>query len=217
MSAPSADATPSELGCAIFGDCLTSNRSGTVFPVQEANVTSDVTDQGSNTAQPEPHREGIVGSETVETVVQFPGQGASLDLHGNRVTILTSGSQTAGQWSVLEFSAVPHFPGPSPHWHANTTAAFYVLEGTLTLSMDGERIQAPAGSFVQIAPGTVHKYRNATANPVRFLMFLSPAGFEHYFEALSALVASEAVWPPADEGKLERLTARFDQHPPLEP
>jgi mannose-6-phosphate isomerase-like protein (cupin superfamily) len=158
----------------------------------------------------------------MNTVVDKPLMATSsapgtLSLFGNTLTFLARGEDTQGAWSLLLYTAVPRFPGPPLHWHDHTTERFYVLSGTLTFYLHGERSKASAGSFVLVPPGVVHKFANETDEPVSFLMYLSPSGFEDYFNELAQLIATEPIWPPTDISKVERLTAKYDQHPPLEP
>jgi len=138
-------------------------------------------------------------------------------IFGNTVQVLTDSRVTLGAYAVLEYTCVPHFRGPAPHWHAHTQEAFYVLEGTLSFWFGEERIEALAGSFVAVSPGQVHRFANETDQPLRFLCLLTPGGFEDYFADLAALAAREPTWPPSDLGKLERLNAKYDLHPPKGP
>jgi len=66
-------------------------------------------------------------------------------------------------------------------------------------------------------PGIVHTFFNPTADPVRFLVWLTPGEFSAYFEELFAMLHAEPSWPPADRRKLDALLAKYDQHPPPGP
>lgn len=141
----------------------------------------------------------------------------ALSVFGHRVLVLAGSQDTSGDWALLEHSLAPHAPGPPLHWHAHTSEAFYVLSGTLTLWVDRQPVRAPPGTLIRVSPGTVHRFLNEESEPLRFLVWLTPAGFEGYYAELAALYAQGRDWPPRDPGVLERLTARYDQHPPLEP
>lgn len=157
-------------------------------------------------------------NETVPKPLIFrPKESKTVSLLGNTMAFLAEGQDTGGAWSLLHYTVVPRFPGPPAHWHAHTSEGFYILSGTLTFYMNGSMHKAPEGSFALIPPGVVHRYANETDEAVRFLVYLSPAGFEGYFKELAQLIAAEPTWPPTDLSKLERLTAKYDQHPPLEP
>ena len=64
------------------------------------------------------------------------------------------------------------------HVHAEEDDAFYILEGELTFTFDGETAPAPPGTFVLIPPGILHGFRNDGAIPVRMLNIHAPAGLD---------------------------------------
>jgi quercetin dioxygenase-like cupin family protein len=98
---------------------------------------------------------------------------------------------------VSEFEQGPGEPGPEPHVHHLHADCFYVLDGTLTLSLaDGDREAGP-GTFVLVPPDVAHTYRNASPDATRFLNFHAPGmSFDRYV--------------------LGTLEVPFDQHPPPE-
>jgi mannose-6-phosphate isomerase-like protein (cupin superfamily) len=63
---------------------------------------------------------------------------------------------------------------------------FYVLDGTLTVQVEDELLEAPPGSFLCVPPGTRHTFANRCDDPVRFLNFNTPGGFEEYMRELAA-------------------------------
>jgi hypothetical protein len=70
---------------------------------------------------------------------------------------------------------------------------------------------------ITAAPGVVHTFFNPTADPVRFLVWLTPGEFADYFDELFALFHAEPSWPPSDRRKLDALVAKYDQLPPPGP
>jgi hypothetical protein len=56
----------------------------------------------------------------------------------------------------------------------------------------------------------VHAFANPDDAPARMLIFLTPGGFEGYFDELAALAAASPVWPPADPGALAAVSAGYD-------
>src|SRR4028118_1467044 len=133
----------------------------------------------------------------------------NLSLLGVNITFLASAQDTGGQWSLLEYTAPPQFKGPAPHWHRQTTEAFYIVEGQLCMQI-GERVfEAQPGSFVLVAPGEPHVWSNPQTAPCKFLVFVSPSGLENYFEEVAKLMQTEATWPPADMSKVVALAEKF--------
>jgi hypothetical protein len=60
----------------------------------------------------------------------------------------------------------------------------------------------------------MHAYSKPEDEPARFLGFVSPGGFEKYFDELYELMQSEPSWPAADADKLLALMAKYDTYTP---
>jgi len=60
------------------------------------------------------------------------------------------------------------------HRHAKARQFFYVLEGQLTMEIDGGFHLLRAGEGIEIAPGQRHQAINDSAADVRFLVISSP-------------------------------------------
>ncbi len=67
-------------------------------------------------------------------------------------------------------------PGTSEvkHWHTRARQFFYVLDGTLTMDIEGVVQQLAAGVGIEIKQGLAHQARNDTTGDVRFLVISSP-------------------------------------------
>jgi mannose-6-phosphate isomerase-like protein (cupin superfamily) len=76
--------------------------------------------------------------------------------------------------SVIEES-VPPGAGEVRHFHSRTRQFFYVLSGEATLELDDKAVTFSAGQGVHVPPGVAHRFHNASAAPVRFLVVSSPA------------------------------------------
>ncbi len=72
----------------------------------------------------------------------------------------------------------PHREGPGEHVHADEDDSFYVLEGELTFSVDGEEVVAGPGTFVLVPPGVPHGFANRGDEVARCLNVHAPAGFD---------------------------------------
>jgi len=153
-------------------------------------------------------------SEIRHTLVRLPEETPSLDLLGVRIKTLVSSADTGGAWALIDYTAPPLFRGPIPHWHGRTAELFHVLEGTLTMWLEGRTIHLPVGGSVLVPPGTLHQFSNTSPDPVRFLAQFSPGGLEDYFLELAELVAEEPIWPPADPSRVLALAERYDTYSP---
>jgi quercetin dioxygenase-like cupin family protein len=73
---------------------------------------------------------------------------------------------------VQEYPPGGHTSGHPVHNDFEQT--YYVLAGTLTLTLEDEEHVVPEGSFVFIPRGVRHEHRNDGATPMRFLTINTP-------------------------------------------
>ena len=114
---------------------------------------------------------------------------------------------TAGFFSLAEVTIQPGTSGPPPHSHRELLDSFYVLEGTLTVQVGDDEVDAPPGTYACVPPGIVHTFANRSAEPVRFLNLNTPGGWEDYIRDLAA--ATPADGPP-DPRLMGEVLARHD-------
>lgn len=140
-------------------------------------------------------------------VLHGPGEGEQIATGtGSQILIKATGADTAGSFFLSESTLAPGFPGPPLHRHRTLHDMFYVLEGTLTMDVDGERRELGPGSFACVAPGTAHTFSNPSASPVRFLNFNTPGGFEHYMRDLGEAARSGPLTPEV----MGPIASRYD-------
>jgi quercetin dioxygenase-like cupin family protein len=147
-----------------------------------------------------------------QSVLRAPGEGQAIPLgDAGVVTLKAVGAETNGTMAVYEFATPPATAGPPLHLHRNWDEAFYVLEGEMTFLIDGETSTAPAGSFIYIPQGILHTFWNASAAPAKQLTIFTPAGIEHYFAAVTRVMAAGA------EETLAAAIALMEQHDMIVP
>jgi quercetin dioxygenase-like cupin family protein len=101
---------------------------------------------------------------------------------------------TDGAVAIVEIALPPRWAGPPLHHHA-FAEAFYVLDGELTFQLGDERRTAAPGDAVFVRGGDVHTLANLADAPARYVLVITPAGFERYFDLKAAEAAG--VEPPA--------------------
>lgn len=142
-----------------------------------------------------------------DVVIHAPGDG---ELHnaggGSVIAIKATGADTAGTFFMSETTIAPGFPGPPPHRHEQLHDMFYVLDGVLTMRVGDEVQQFGAGTFVCVPPGTTHTFSNTSEQPVRFLNFNTPAGWENYMRDLGQAAAEG----PLTAQTIGRIASRYD-------
>ncbi len=100
--------------------------------------------------------------------------------------LLVSRKQTKGAFSVLTMSTPPG-EGTPLHTHHREDEAMYVLEGEYEIQYGDKTVRAGAGSFVFAPREIPHKLTNVSTGQSRILVFVSPAGFEQFFEEINEL------------------------------
>jgi quercetin dioxygenase-like cupin family protein len=117
-----------------------------------------------------------------------------LGLVGDTYTILLTGEQTAGRYTLIDMH-VPPGGGPPPHRH-DFEEMFTVLDGEVELTFRGERMVARAGETVNVPANAPHAFTNACGGPARLLCMCSPSGQEQFFLEVGQPVATRTEPPP---------------------
>jgi quercetin dioxygenase-like cupin family protein len=144
------------------------------------------------------------GRPTSEAIVLEPGEGERLELGPTRARFMAGVSDGVGSLAVLETTVAPGFPGPAMHEHDATVDSFYVLDGTLTLQLDGRSAELGPGSYGLVPPGSPHTFSNQRDEPARVLNLIAPAGFERYMQDVAAL------GEPIDPARMAEIASQYD-------
>ncbi|WP_412030528.1 cupin domain-containing protein [Deinococcus yunweiensis] len=119
---------------------------------------------------------------------------------GGTYTILVSGAQTQGRYTLIDMLTLPG-GGPPPHRH-DFEELFMVLEGEIELTFRDQVLTARAGETVNIPANAPHSFKNVSARPARLLCLCSPAGQEEFFEQVGLPVPTRTS--PAPEQSAEQ-------------
>jgi quercetin dioxygenase-like cupin family protein len=139
--------------------------------------------------------------------IRTPGKGRTVAVVGDVYRFLATGEDTNHTYALWE-ALVPPGGGPPPHVHSREEEGFYVLEGEITFTVDGERVVATAGTFANMPVGTPHSFRNESDKPARMLISVAPAGLERmFFEVGVPLAEGATTAAPPTEDEIERLLA----------
>jgi quercetin dioxygenase-like cupin family protein len=140
-----------------------------------------------------------------------PGQGDARWFLGALGSIKAAPETTNGKLAVIEFRW-PRGGGSPLHVHRNEDEWFYVIEGELTIWVDGETVVAPAGSFVWGPRDLPHTFL-VTSDEARFLMVTDPAPFADFIRSASvpaeALTLPSASVPTPSPEELTTLAAEY--------
>ena len=128
-----------------------------------------------------------------------------ISVAGGTYTILLTGDQTDGRYSLIDM-LVPPGGGPPPHRH-DFEEMFTILDGEIELTFRGEKHRAGAGSTVNIPANAPHSFRNISDKPARLLCMCTPAGQELFFIAVGDPVDGRTAPPPglSQQEQAERM------------
>ena len=96
------------------------------------------------------------------------------------------------------------------HVHPGTDETFLVVEGQLTLFVNGQVHTLGPGDYAFIPRGTPHAQGNTTNEDVVLALTLSPGAFAGFFDARAELVVSTPPGHPDYGAGMRALGDRFD-------
>lgn len=122
---------------------------------------------------------------------------------GARTWIRVASSQTGGQLAIVEQFAEPGVGSPY-HVHRNEDEEFYVIEGTIRFVSEGRSWTAGPGTFAFLPRNVPHGFEVIGSEPARFLLMVTPGGFESFVAELS-----ESAPAAPDMAKVMAATPRY--------
>jgi quercetin dioxygenase-like cupin family protein len=117
-----------------------------------------------------------------------------IGLVGDTYTILVTGRDTAGKYTLIDMH-VPPGGGPPPHRH-DFEEMFSVLDGQVQVTFRGKTTVAKAGETINVPANAPHSFTNASGAPARLLCLCAPAGQEEFFTLVGQPVATRTEAPP---------------------
>jgi quercetin dioxygenase-like cupin family protein len=97
-----------------------------------------------------------------------------------QTTVLLRSEETGGHVSVVENVVPPRTVGPFLHAH-DFDEGFYILEGELVFLLGDDLVTVRAGELAFAPRNVPHTFTNRSDAPARYLLVITPAGFERYF------------------------------------
>jgi len=160
---------------------------------------------------PAPRQPSRVSSKLLPSVLL--GQtGSYTAVAGDTYRALVTGAQSGGAFIAMEILVRPG-GGPPYHVHHREDETFYILEGEIEFTLDGKKVRAAVGSCVFAPRDIPHTFKNVSDKIARFVVFITPAGLENFFAAISKPLASrEAAPPPVTPDEVQKLLALAPQY-----
>ena len=130
------------------------------------------------------------------------------------VRFLITGDQASGSVAVFELSvpSAQRLAAP-PHSHDHYEETIYGLEGVLTWTVDGQRIDVGPGQALCIPRGAIHRFDNHGSQDVKALCAITPAAIgPQYFREAAEVIKAAAGGPP-DRVKMAEIMRRHGLTP----
>lgn len=130
------------------------------------------------------------------------------------IHFLITGEHSGGSVAAFELSvpAAKSLPAPA-HSHDAYEETIYGLEGVLTWTVDGRRVDVGQGQALCIPRGAIHRFDNFGAQDAKQLCIITPAVIgPEYFRETSAVIKAAAGGPP-DKAKLAEIMLRHGLTP----
>jgi mannose-6-phosphate isomerase-like protein (cupin superfamily) len=139
-----------------------------------------------------------------------PGEGGRrFTARGSVMLFKAMAEQDGGDFSLMERTLPPGGRRPPPHRHTNCSEAYFVLDGLVSVTIEGEDLAVGPEGFVLVPRGTAHTFGNGGDAPARLLVLHAPA-MDAYFAGLHEL------WnrpEPPSPGEERALMSRFGMEP----
>lgn len=135
-----------------------------------------------------------------------------LSVAGDRVSILLSGADTNGAYTVME-AHVPRGGGPPPHVHHREDEVFQVLVGEITVFLGDKTILLKAGDSAFAPRDIPHHFKNTGSIDALILEIAIPSGIELFFELAGTPLKDRQEIPvpfsPEDATRLFQIAPDF--------
>jgi quercetin dioxygenase-like cupin family protein len=130
------------------------------------------------------------------------------------VRFLITGDDANGSVALFELTvpAAQRLAAPA-HSHDHYEETIYGLEGVLTWTVDGKRIDVGPGQALCIPRGAVHRFDNGGSQDAKTLCAITPAAIgPQYFREAAAVMSAAAGGPP-DRVKMAEIMRRHGLTP----
>jgi quercetin dioxygenase-like cupin family protein len=130
------------------------------------------------------------------------------------VRFLVTGDDASGSVAVFELTvpAAQRLAGPA-HSHDHYEETIYGIEGVLSWTVAGTRIDVGPGQALCIPRGAVHRFDNDGTQDVKALCVITPAAIGPGFFRESAAVINAAAGGPPDRVKMADIMRRYGLTP----
>ncbi len=130
------------------------------------------------------------------------------------VRFLVTGEDASGSVALFELTVpgAQRLAAPA-HSHDHYEETIYGIEGVLSWTVDGTRIDVGPGQALCVPRGAVHRFDNHGSQDARVLCAITPAAIGPQFFRESAAVINAAALGPPDRVKMADVMRRHGLTP----
>jgi len=113
------------------------------------------------------------------------------------IRFLLEGKASGGSVAVFEFDVPAGAKVPIAHSHDAYEETIYGLQGVLTWTVDGRKVELGSGEVLCIPRGAVHRFDNVHTADAKMLAIVTPGILgPDYFREIAAVAKAAAGGPP---------------------
>jgi len=125
------------------------------------------------------------------------GTGEEIRIGQLAIRFLVEGTASGGSVAVFEMDVPVGAKVPAAHSHDGYEETIYGIEGVLTLTVDGRKIDVGPRDALCVPRGVVHRFDNPHSAAARVLAIVSPGVLgPDYFREVAAVAKAAAGGPP---------------------
>ena len=128
------------------------------------------------------------------------------DFGGSHARMLVSGKQSAGSYCMLEITSPAGRATPN-HKHEHEEETIHVLDGELSVNIEGRVHTLGTGETLLLQRGTAHQLINQSNRSARYLVICAPAGFDDFVETCAEPLFAPFELPAPSAAAKERMRA----------
>ncbi len=114
------------------------------------------------------------------------------------IRYLVEPQASGGSVAMFEFEVAPGAKVPIAHSHDAYEETLYGLEGVLTFTLTGQRMELGPGDSVVVPRGAIHRFDNLHSAPSKTLAIITPGllGPDYFREIAAVLQSTPPGTPP---------------------
>lgn len=117
--------------------------------------------------------------------------------------------KTTGDYNLVMGVTPSGMQGPPPHIHRKYNEVFFVMEGEMEFTLDGNSKTVGKGEMVDIPSGCLHTFFNRSKTSCIWLNIHSPKGFQAFFDTFGVpATEQDALQKSLSPERIQRVMER---------